>query len=188
MTTFQTLRLDDLCSISRRRGTPAPADRYVGLEHITSGSGRVTGTTVEAANPKSATFAFDAACVLYGKLRPYLNKVALPDFDGVCTTDILPLVPAPGVDRRFLAAVLRSPYVLARVTQLTTGANLPRIAPETLLAIEVTVPSDEPARLRVVEAVEALEQAHVALADLHAALDELANVPALLLSPGETDQ
>src|SRR2546425_860954 len=61
---------------------------YVGLEHVEAQTMRLIGhgTASEVRSTKSE---FSSGDVLYGKLRPYLNKVARPDFDGVCSTDFL---------------------------------------------------------------------------------------------------
>ena len=58
---------------------------------------------------KSDKNRFQSGDVLYGKLRPYLNKVIVADEDGVCTTEILPVRGFCGVMPRFLM------YALTRV-------------------------------------------------------------------------
>src|SRR5690349_1680792 len=90
--------LGDLCQEDRRLVDPlsdlARELPYISLEHIESNTGRIlrepdAGTSGEG---RSTTFAFDERHVLYGKLRPYLNKVAVPDFSGRCTTELIPLL------------------------------------------------------------------------------------------------
>ena len=82
---------------------------YYGLEDVESETGRILKAPVELIEDagKSGSFRFDEHHVLYGKLRPYLNKVALPDTPGRCTTEMIPLLPCEGIDRVFLAWVLR---------------------------------------------------------------------------------
>ena len=65
---------------------------YISLEHIKSGTNRILdyGSTDDVKSTKSV---FSSGDVLSGKLRPYLNKVCRPDFDGVCSTDILMFAP-----------------------------------------------------------------------------------------------
>ena len=73
----------------------------VGLEDIESGTGKFLGTK----NPltvKSSTFRFSSKHLLYGRLRPYLNKVMLPDFDGHCSTEIFPIRLSPQLNREYL--------------------------------------------------------------------------------------
>ena len=74
---------------------------YVGLEDIIGGTGEFTGSTTPK-RVQTATFKFTSDHILYGRLRPYLNKVFLPDFSGHCSTEIFPIMPASGVDRRYL--------------------------------------------------------------------------------------
>jgi type I restriction enzyme S subunit len=88
----------------------------------------------------STTFSFDASHVLYGKLRPYLNKVALPESEGRCSTEIIPLVPSEGIDRGFLAYLLRLDTITAAVMKGVTGARMPRANMRELLAVSVPVP------------------------------------------------
>jgi type I restriction enzyme S subunit len=88
----------------------------------------------------SSAFAFDSRHVLYSKLRPYLNKVALPTHEGRCTTELIPLLPAAEVDRRFLALLLRSPKTLAHATSANNGGRMPRVDLKHLFALEVDVP------------------------------------------------
>lgn len=61
---------------------------YIGLEHIEQGTGRLLGRG-RSENTQSLKTRFQKGQVLFGKLRPYLKKVARPDFEGVCSTEIL---------------------------------------------------------------------------------------------------
>ena len=75
---------------------------------------------------------FRAGDVLYAKLRPYLNKVCVPDFDGICSTDILVFPRSDFLDSHFLAYVLSSRNLMAFATHHSTGVQLPRISFERL--------------------------------------------------------
>ena len=79
---------------------------------------------------RSSTSAFAAGDVLYGKLRPYLNKAVLAERSGVCTTELLVLRPTANVDPRFLAAALHSPsfveYAIAGTSAFITRGHLGR--------------------------------------------------------------
>jgi len=65
--------------------------------------------------------------VLYGKLRPYLNKVLIADRDGYCTTEIVPIRATAAVDRRYLFYWLKHPEFLEYVTGVSHGLNMPRL-------------------------------------------------------------
>lgn len=128
-----------------QRDGVAPADiqtgtRYLGLEHIEAGGRIIGGEPIENGELASTKFLFSASNVLYGKLRPYLGKIALPEFDGVCSTDIVPINPSDRLDRRFLAYFLRQPSMVDYANSRSTGANLPRLSPKALAEFEIPLP------------------------------------------------
>ena len=75
---------------------------------------------------RSTVSAFEADDVLYGKLRPYLDKAVLADQAGVCTTELLVLRAKDGVAPRFLATFVHSPRFLKHAIAGTTGVQHPR--------------------------------------------------------------
>jgi type I restriction enzyme S subunit len=89
---------------------------------------------------ESTTFAFDQRHVLYGKLRPYLNKVALPRFEGRSSTEFIPLLPHPGISREFLALLLRRPETVRAVMAANTGSRMPRTDMKVLLNLKISLP------------------------------------------------
>lgn len=115
---------------------------YVGLDDIEKGTGRFTDLhTTEPEELLATKFRFTPNHVLYGKLRPNLNKVALPTFDGVCTTEIVPLLPHPDLlDRWYLWGLLLHPEFVRWATNIVTGANLPRLPPTDLATYRIPVP------------------------------------------------
>lgn len=146
MTPTKSYPLGKLCIPTRNIVAPDSADaahlRYVGMEHIESGTGRIVSTAASempAAEIASATFRFDGSHVLYGKLRPYLNKVALPDFKGRCSTEVIPLQPTGLITREYLALLLRSDVVINAAQRSGTGSRMPRADMNTLLKVELPV-------------------------------------------------
>jgi type I restriction enzyme S subunit len=115
---------------------------YVGLEHIEKDTGHFVPEFSALPETLLATkFKFTPKHVLYGKLRPYLNKVALPAFEGVCTTEILPILPDERkLDRTYLWAVLLSPAFVAWASTNISGANLPRLDPKLLAQYCIPLP------------------------------------------------
>lgn len=113
-------------------GTP-----YLGLEHIESGGRILSSEPVEKGELASTKFQFGPDHLLYGKLRPYLAKIALPDFSGICSTDILPVRPGSNLDKRYLAYFLRQPSMVAFANSRATGANLPRLSPKALADVHI---------------------------------------------------
>lgn len=131
------------------RDYPDQAFMYLGLENIESNTGRIINLEPtlgsRIASPK---YRFDRRHVLYGKLRPYLNKVCVPDFEGICATDIVPLLPTDEISRDFLGFVLRSPSFVRRTTEAMTGTKMPRVRVTDLLSFEVPIPPlDEQRRI-----------------------------------------
>jgi type I restriction enzyme S subunit len=137
---WAAVQLGELVTNSRERVDPAdrPSDPYLSLEHIESGTGRILGRG-QGADVRSTKTAFQAIDVLYGRLRPYLNKVCIPGFNGICSTDILVLRPSPAVDARFLLIVLRHPELVEFASHNMTG-DLPRISYDKLASFRLRLP------------------------------------------------
>lgn len=101
---------------------------YVGLEHIESNTGKLLDVPIVSGREiKSIKTLFHSGDILYGKLRPNLNKVYLAEQGGICSTDIWVFRTAPTVDAEYAAHYLRSAGLVQRMSQLAIGANLPRV-------------------------------------------------------------
>ncbi len=122
-----TVRLADLCELIADPVRPGarPDAMYLGLEHLAPGRLVRIGCG-KASDMRSNTSAFQPGDVLYGKLRPYLDKAVLADEPGVCTTELLVLRAKSGVDPRFLAAAVHSPEFVEYAVAGTTGVQHPR--------------------------------------------------------------
>ena len=83
-----TTTLGDIAEPSRERATPMqyPDERYVGLEHIEPDSMKLLKYGY-ARETRSSSLRFSKGDVLYGKMRPYLNKVWVAEFDGICSEE-----------------------------------------------------------------------------------------------------
>jgi len=134
---------------------------YLGLENIESVSGDFVGNLSRAgADVKSRSKVFRVGDVLYGRLRPNLNKVAWVDAwlgDGICSGEFYVLQPdtsivLPG----FLRYLLASPPVSARLANLHTGSALPRLQIDDLWAVDLPSPPLD-LQLQVVELIRAYE-------------------------------
>lgn len=121
------MQLADLCDLVAAHVNPVdrPDDLYVGLEHIASGRFVRQGEG-RAADVHSAKHAFQPGDILYGKLRPYLDKAVLASDAGICTTELLVLRPKKGVDPRFVVGVVHTPSFVQHAVAGTTGAQHPR--------------------------------------------------------------
>lgn len=116
-------------------------DYYIGLENIVKDSGVITNSTVEINELKSSKFSFNENHILYAKLRPNLNKVALPDSKGICSTDIYPiLIKDEECTKYFLTVLMRSDFFVREMTLKSTGGNLPRVSKAVIESCEVYHP------------------------------------------------
>lgn len=141
--------LAEVAGIERHAVQPSSIERgtrYVGLEHIESGGHSLTFSQVTNGELASTKFRFGPQHILFGKLRPYLAKIVCPDFDGICSTDILPILPGPDLDHRYLAHFLRHPRTVDWAAARATGINLPRLSPTQLASLQIPLPPLEEQR------------------------------------------
>ena len=115
---------------------------HIGIDSIESISGRLSGyRTVAEDGIVSGKYPFTNAHIIYSKIRPALNKVALPDFDGVCSADAYPILPvAEKCNRVYLAHVLRSDFFLDHVLPLSGRAQMPKVNKKALRAFSMPLP------------------------------------------------
>ncbi len=115
----------------------------IGSENIESHTGRLVN--VKSASDKgimSGNYAFDEGDVLYSKIRPALNKVAAPNFRGICSADIYPIRPANGgLIRIYLLYLLLSQKFLDYAIRNSERGKIPKINRDALLTYEVLIPS-----------------------------------------------
>jgi type I restriction enzyme S subunit len=98
------------------------------LEDIEKDTSRLVQRKTYAQRPsKSTKTAFRAGDVLYGKLRPYLNKVVVADRPGYCTTEIVPIRTFGLIEPAYLCYALKRPEFVAYATRKSYGMNLPRL-------------------------------------------------------------
>ncbi len=123
------------------------AVNYVGLDNISQGSGELIGEVVS--NPKdikSTKTVFKTNHILYGKLRPNLNKVYLSELEGICSTDIFVLEAKEDIDPKFYAFHFLSQSFNNEVMKGIKGAQLPRVGYEYFSTLIVPKPPLETQR------------------------------------------
>ena len=116
--------------------------RFVGLQHIESNTGiRIGEDWLQAEELTGRKFKFSPGQILYGSLRPYLNKVWIADCEGVCSVDQFVLCPDPDeVDTAYLAHYLRSTSFLEAAKRQASTLDLPRIRRDRLVLIDMPKP------------------------------------------------
>lgn len=118
---------------------PAPADQFIGLEHVERHTGRIIGSRSIDGPETGPKTRFAPGDVLYPRLRPYLNKAWATASYGLCSVDQFVLRPRQGMDPELLAHAMRGRSVLQAATGLTSSLQLPRIRKTDLLSIRVAI-------------------------------------------------
>ncbi len=146
-------RLREVAHNIRRRSNPQdyPDLRFIGMDNVEAHTMRLLGT-VPASEMKSSATHFQPGDVLYGRLRPYLNKVITVDFEGLASAEFIPLTPPEGVLPELLKYRLSSADFVAFTSTLDTG-DRPRVEYDQISDFEFGLPPTEEQH-RIVEAIE----------------------------------
>jgi type I restriction enzyme S subunit len=128
--------------------------RYLGLENVEARTTKVLGSG-DGATIKGTAVKFQAGDTLYARLRPYLNKVCTPDFEGVASGEFIVFPAVDWLAPKFLTYFLNQPDVVAFANAHSTGTHRPRIKWDDLSTYPVLLPPLAEQR-RIVAAIEAL--------------------------------
>jgi type I restriction enzyme S subunit len=122
----------DYGSSDKAESANIPEDAWLlDLEDIEKDTSRLLRRKSFRDSPsKSTKTAFVGGDVLYGKLRPYLNKVIVADAPGYCTTEIIPIRTFGFIDSSYLCHALKRPDFIAYANSKSYGMNLPRLGTE----------------------------------------------------------
>ena len=114
------------------------------LDMVESQTGKVIDYLyVNISDTGNSTYQFDEGNVLYSKLRPYLNKVVIPEQPGICTSELVPLRPTEKLNRYFLANLLRTDFFVNFINEKVAGAKMPRVSMDTFRAFDCILPPIE---------------------------------------------
>jgi type I restriction enzyme, S subunit len=146
--------LGDIVQPRRERVKPAdhPQLPYVGMEHVEAHQSRLI-TTVPASQMRSLAGRFYSGDVLYGRLRPYLNKVWRADRDGLCSTEFIVLPPSDAIDPDYLRYRLLAQDFVSFALHLNAG-DRPRVDFDQLADFPVALPSSPDQQRRIVAEIE----------------------------------
>jgi type I restriction enzyme S subunit len=126
-------RLKDVVGLRNERTDEASkVEDYIELEDLESGTGRILNRR-NTMDVVSDVTLFKKGDVLFGKLRPYLEKYYEAEFDGKCTGEILAFKPEH-IASTFLRYCIASPWFIERCNMLAYGAKMPRVNWPTQLA------------------------------------------------------
>ena len=115
-----------------------PSVPYVGLEHVEPHSMKLLGHSV-ASEVRSSSVRFSRGDVLYGKMRPYLNKVWVAQFDGLCSAEFLVFASHDVLNSEFLALRLNADDFVAFAESQVSGER-PRVNFDKLSRFPVLLP------------------------------------------------
>ena len=141
-------KTDELNNVAPSKPYKGELDNNVwllNLDMVESQSGRIIDYVYEdIENVGNSTCKFSEKNVLYSKLRPYLNKVVIPDKKGIATSELIPLLPEENIlERYFLAYLLRSEEFVKYISEKVAGAKMPRVSMDIFRCFKVILPPIE---------------------------------------------
>lgn len=114
---------------------------HIGIDSIEKNTGNIIMfNLVKDSNLISGKYMFDNRHIIYSKIRPNLNKVALPSFEGLCSADAYPILPREGINRCFLAYIMRSNFFLDYILSHSDRTNIPKVNKAQLNCFKLPVP------------------------------------------------
>jgi type I restriction enzyme S subunit len=170
---WNNIALGELTQPNRPRRNPKdyPRLRFIGMEQVESHTRRLLGT-LPSSEVKSTAFHFQPGDVLYGRLRPYLNKVLVVDFEGLCSSEFIVLPLDDSFDPRYLACYLSNNEFIAFANQLNQG-DRPRVHFDQISEHEIPLPPPSEQQ-RIVAKLQQLSER------VETCQQRLAKIPALL--------
>ncbi len=150
----------------------SPETWVLDLEDIEKNTSRLIERVLSSSRPfQSSKTKFMKGDVLFGKLRPYLNKVLVADKDGVCTTEIVPVRGFCKINPEYVRLVFKSPLTMKRVDHLMYGMKMPRLGTSDAIALKFPLPP-LPEQKRIVAKVDELMSLCDELEAVHESRDE----------------
>ena len=116
-------------------------DPHIGIENIEKDTGSLINyKPVKECGLISGKYPFDERHIIYSKIRPNLNKVALPDFKGLCSADAYPILPKNNCNRLYLVMVMRSDLFLDYILGFSGRTNIPKVNKTALSSFNLPLP------------------------------------------------
>lgn len=145
----------DVCSYHKEQGVYQNM-KYIGMEHMVSGTGEILGC-MSSNDILSSSFKFNKGEVLYGRLRPYLRKVYIAEFDGCCSTEVFPITSdliVPG----FIKYWLLTDEITNKVNATSAGCRMPRGNMNEVKKFPFFYPRQKSEQQRIVSRLDALSE------------------------------
>jgi type I restriction enzyme, S subunit len=165
------------------RDNPSGPAVFVGLEHVQSLTGeRIGSLRVEMSQLTGRKPRFYTGDLVYGYLRPYLNKLWVAEFDGLCSVDqYVYEVIREKAETDFVAWFMRSPVYLERAPIDASPGQLPRIRTEEVASVEINLPPLKQQRALVAQIQDEFTETTALKQTLSARLTALHHLPGALL-------
>ena len=115
---------------------------HIGIDSIEKETGILSGyRTVKEDNVISGKYHFTPEHIIYSKIRPNLNKVAMPNFEGLCSADAYPILVKKNIaTREYLTYVMRSDFFVSYILAFSRRANMPKVNKEQVESFDLPVP------------------------------------------------
>ena len=144
---WDTEQIQNVISINKYKGNVELLNGKVwllNLDMIESNSGNILNYIYEnEENIPSSTIKFNNKSVLYSKLRPYLNKVVIPNQSGYATSELISMVPNDLINKYFLANLLRYESFVNFANGTAYGAKMPRASVDEIKKFQLILPPIE---------------------------------------------
>ena len=161
-----------------------PNSKYIGLEHVEAHTMKLLGS-VSSDTMKSSAAKFEATDVLYGRLRPYLNKVIRPEFDGLCSAEFIVLPNTKILKSAFLQYRLHASDFLSYASHLDEG-DRPRVDYHQIGQFIIDVPPQQEQQRIVAKIEELFSDLDAGVASLQRVKQNLKRYRAALLNSAVT--
>jgi type I restriction enzyme S subunit len=139
----------------RWNGEDSKYEYLIDLEDVEKNTSRLLRKRrIEDVDIRGEKTTFEPGDVVYSKLRPYLNKVFIPDFHGTCSTEMIP-IKSKVFNNTFLLHLLKDNRFLSYAENLSFGTKMPRLSTSSVLVYEVPLPPLAEQH-RIVEKIEAI--------------------------------
>ena len=118
---------------------------HIGIDSIEKETGILSGyRTVKEDNVISGKYLFTPEHIIYSKIRPNLNKVAMPNFEGLCSADAYPILVKKNIaTREYLTYVMRSDFFVSYILAFSRRANMPKVNKEQVESFNLPLPPFE---------------------------------------------
>ena len=130
--------------------------KYLGMEHMESGTGKIIGY-INSNDVQSNSFRFYKGEVLYGRLRPYLKKVYVAEFDGCCSTEVFP-IKSEVIESDFIKYWFLTDTITDKINKTSAGCRMPRGNMNEVRSFLIAYPEKKSDQHRIVARLDTLTE------------------------------